>query len=290
VLRKNRLFDYANYLLHFVIAFLCLVPMFIVISTSFTDEAVIKRQGYNIIPRRFSVAAYQLVFKNNTQIVNSYIVTIIVTVVGTALAVLITAMAAYALANKRVRYRNGWALYFYVTMVFGTGLVPWYIMCMNLGLRNNIWALIIPSMVFSPFNMFLTRNYMKSIPDSLMESAYIDGANDAVIAFRIYLPLCLPVLATIGLFYALGYWNSWFNAVMLVEDSHLYPLQYMLFMIRSTISMITALQSGARSNESLPGESLKMATVVITIGPIILLYPQLQKYFVKGLVIGAIKG
>jgi len=199
-------------------------------------------------------------------------------------------MAAYALANKRVKYRNGWALYFYVTMVFSAGLVPWYIMCNTLGFRDNLQALIIPSLIFSPFNMFLTRNFMKGIPDSLMESAYIDGANDATIAFRIYLPLCLPVLATISLFYALGYWNSWFNAIMLVEDKKLFPLQYLLFEIRSTTNMLASMQEGALSNVVLPGESLKMATVVLTIGPIVLLYPQLQKYFVKGLVIGAIKG
>jgi putative aldouronate transport system permease protein len=287
---KHRLFDAFNYLFTFLVAVGCLVPMIVVLSTSLTDEAAIQQYGYNVIPRVFSLDAYRLVFANNPQVINSYSVTIFITAAGGAAAVLITAMAAYALVNKRVKYRNAWALYFFVTMVFSAGLVPWYIMCTKLGMRDNLLSLIVPGMVFSPFNMFLTRNFMKSIPESLMESAYIDGANDATIAFKIYLPLCLPVLATIGLFYALNYWNNWFNAIMLVESPKIFPLQYLLFQLKSEISMLNQLQQGASSTKALPGESLKMATAIITIGPIVLLYPQLQKYFVKGLIIGAIKG
>jgi putative aldouronate transport system permease protein len=288
--QKNRLFDYLNLLFTTLVAVACLVPMVVVLSTSFTDEAAIQKYGYNIIPRVFSLSAYKLVFANNGQILNSYLVTIFITVVGGLLAVVITAMAAYALVNKRVHYRNAWALYFFVTMVFSAGLVPWYIMCTTLGMRDNLLALIVPGMVFSPFNMFLTRNYMKGIPESLMESATIDGANDAHIAFRIYLPLCLPVLATVSLFYALNYWNNWFNAIMLVENQKIFPLQYLLFQLKSEISMLTKLQQGAGSGITLPGESLKMATAIITIGPIVLLYPRLQKYFVKGLIVGSVKG
>ena len=287
---KTRAFDVFNYLFTFLFAVACLIPMVVVLSTSLTAEATIKKFGYNILPRVFSIEAYKLVFSNNPQIVSSYTVTIAITVLGGGLAVLITAMAAYALANRRVKYRNAWALYFFVTMVFSTGLVPWYIMCNVLMMRDNLLALIIPGLVFSPFNMFLARNYMKGIPDSLMESAYIDGANDATIAFKIYLPLCLPVLATIGLFYSLNYWNNWFNAIMLVENEKLFPLQYLLFKIKSEIRMLNELQQGAAKNMTLPGESLKMATAIITIGPVVLLYPQLQKYFVKGLIIGAVKG
>ena len=218
--------------------------------------------------------------------------TMLVTLVGTALAVVITAMAAYALANKNVRYRSAMSLYFFITMTFSAGIVPWYLMCLNLGLRNNFLALIIPSLLFSPFNMFLVRNYMDGLPASLRESATLDGANDVTIFFKIYMPLSVPSLATVTLFYGLAYWNDWFNAIMLVDDSKMYPLQYLLLQLRSQVQMIRDMQAmmgGAITAAKPPSESLKMATSIITIGPIVLLYPLLQRYFVKGLVVGAVK-
>ncbi|MFB5676069.1 carbohydrate ABC transporter permease [Paenibacillus terreus] len=200
-------------------------------------------------------------------------------------------MAGYTLAVRHVRYRNGLAMFFFVTMVFNTGLVPWYMISTKLGLHNNIWALIIPSLVFNPFNLFLVRNYMKQIPESLIEAARIDGANDAFIAFKIFFPLSLPVLATITLFYGIGYWNNWFNAIMLVDNPKLYPLQYLLFKLNSEISMIQQMQSTSTSMSTslLPTESIKMATAIVTIGPIVLFYPFLQRYFIKGLLIGSVK-
>jgi putative aldouronate transport system permease protein len=204
---------------------------------------------------------------------------------------MVTGMAAYSLANKRVVFRDRIALFFFFTMIFSGGIVPWYIMCTKLGLRNNIFALIVPGLLFNPFNLFLVRNFMRGIPDSLMESAKIDGAGDATIAFKIYFPLSLPVLAAVALFYALGYWNDWWNAIMLVDNKNLYPLQYMLFKLQSEAQMLKDLQfRGSSSNIKLPTESLKMSTVVVTIGPIVFLYPFLQRYFVKGLIIGSVKG
>jgi putative aldouronate transport system permease protein len=177
-------------------------------------------------------------------------------------------------------------------MVFSGGLVPWYLMCRNLGLMNNVFALVVPTLLFSPFNLFLVRNFMNGIPDSLYESAIIDGAKDHVILSKIYAPLCTPVLATIVLFTGLAYWNDWFNAIMLVDNSRLYPLQYLLFKLQSDINALKTLQGlgVAASSRDLPSEGLKMATAVMTTGPIIILYPFLQKYFVKGLIIGAVKG
>jgi putative aldouronate transport system permease protein len=206
--------------------------------------------------------------------------------------VLITAMAAYTLANRNVRCRNGLSLFIYVTMVFSAGIVPWYFICRALGLRDTILALIVPSLLFNPFNLFLVRAYMEGIPDSLRESATIDGANDLVTAFQIYFPLSIPALATIALFYGLGYWNDWWNAIMLVDNKRLYPLQFLLLQLRSQISMIRDLQLGSAGASTItpPSESIKMATAVVTIGPIVLLYPYLQRYFVKGLVVGSVKG
>jgi putative aldouronate transport system permease protein len=173
-------------------------------------------------------------------------------------------------------------------MVFSAGLVPWYLVSRTIGAFNNIWALIVPSLIFSPYNLFLVRNFIKGIPDTLNESARIDGAGEILIAFRIYLPLCLPVLATVALFYAIGYWNNYFNAVMLVNDVNIQPLQMLLFNIQSTITGMNRMVSGAVVTP--PRETFKMAASIITMGPIVLLYPFLQRYFVKGVIVGAIKG
>ena len=176
-------------------------------------------------------------------------------------------------------------------MLINTGVVPWYMINRALGLRNNFAALVVPSL-FSPFNMMLVRNYMNGLPEALRESARIDGANDFVICFRIILPLSIAVLATITLFYGLGFWNNWFNAIMLVDEDSLYPLQYYLMVIKSQATALNELKKLGitDTNIVLPSESLKMATVVVTIGPIVLLYPFLQKYFIQGIVVGGVKG
>ncbi len=270
---------------------LCLLPMLLVLMISITDEDAILRNGYSLFPEKFSLYAYQVIFTGGSQVMRSYLISIFVTLAGTVAAVLITAMAGYTLANKSVRYRNGLALYFFITMIFSAGIVPWYLMNRSLGLTNNILALIIPSLLFSPFNLFLVRNFMGGVPDSLRESATIDGANDLAIAFRIYFPLSTPVLATIALFYGLDYWNNWWNAIMLIDDKSLYPLQFMLLRLKSEISMLNEMTMLAGADDvTLPAESVKMATAVVTIGPIVFFYPYLQKYFVKGLVIGSVKG
>ncbi len=272
-----------------LIAFSCLFPMYLVLVNSFATEESILKNGYQVIPEAFSVEAYQSIFYAGSPTLKSYGITILTTVVGTFLAVIITYMCGFALANDQLKYRNGFALFFFITTVFNSGLVPWYMICRVLHLYNNIWALIIPSMVFTPFNMFLTRNFIKGIPSSLMDSARIDGAGELTIAFKIYFPVSAPVVATITLFYALGYWNNWFNAIMLLDSSDLYPLQMILFKIQSDLSMLRDLTNVGLS-KTIPTESFKMASAIVTIGPIVLLYPFLQRYFTEGLIIGAVKG
>ena len=278
------------YLFLLVFSVFCAVPMLLIVMVSVTDEASIIKFGYSLIPAEFSVEAYKIVFRRGSSVLRSYTVTTFVTVTGTLLAVSITAMAAYTLANKHVKYRNGMAMFVFITMLFHSGLVPWYVMCRNLGLTDNVLALVIPSLLFNPFNLFLVRNFMKGIPDSLMDSAKIDGASDFRIAFAIFFPLSTPVLAAVSLFYALGYWNDWFNAIMLVDDKRLYPLQYLLLKLRELQTLAELQMAGMGSDFTVPGESLKMATAIVTIGPIVFFYPFLQRYFVKGLIIGSIKG
>ncbi len=272
-------------------ALACLLPMLLTFMVSITEESVIQRYGYSFFPRDISFYAYNLMFRRGSSVLNGYMISIFITVVGTTIAVLITGLCAYTLANKRVRYRNFLNLFFFIPLVFSSGIVPWYLINHRMGLVNNLAALLIPSLLFNTYNMFLVRNYMNTLPDSLRESATIDGANDAVVAIRIYLPLSLPVMATVTLFYALAYWNDWWNAIMLVDNKKLYPIQYLLLQLKSQISMLRDLQflSGTGSMTP-PTESLKMATAIVTIGPIALLYPFLQRYYVKGLVVGSVKG
>ncbi|MDD3336805.1 MAG: carbohydrate ABC transporter permease [Eubacteriales bacterium] len=285
--------DYAMYIFVGLFALFCMIPMLLAISVSFSDEASISRYGYRFIPSAWSTEAYSLIFNGSSSVMQGMLISILTTFVGTLGALVITASAAYTLSNRNVRYRNQLSFYFFIPMTFGAGLVPWYLMCNALGLRNNFGALIIPSLLFSPFNLFLVRNYMSGLPNELREAACIDGATDITIFVKIYLPLCKPVLATVALFYGLAYWNDWWNAIMLVEDKKLYPLQYLLLQLKSQIQMIKDMQrmtGGAAAGGRAPSESLKMATSLITIGPIVLLYPLLQKYFVKGLVVGSVKG
>lgn len=245
----NKKFSVANMLIGLFItlfSLMCLLPMILTLVVSFTDEASILRNGYSFFPQKFSTYAYQLIFRGGSSVVKGYLVSIFVTVVGTLLAVLITGLAAYTLANKNVRYRNVLGMYFFIPMVFGSGLVPWYLICTSLGLRDNLLALLIPNLMFNTFNLFLVRNFMSALPDSLRESATIDGANDAVIAFRIYFPLTVPALATVGLFYGLAYWNDWWNAIMLVDEKSLYPIQYLLLQLnhRKPYAAVCAEQNG----------------------------------------------
>lgn len=274
-----------------LVSLACVVPLLLVFSISLTKEEAIIRHGFRLIPSQFSLDAYRTIFTSGQHVGRSYIVSISVTVLGTLLSVIITAMAGFALANPAVKGRTALNMFFFFTMVFNGGMVPWYMICRMFGLTNNFLSLIIPSLLFNPFNLFLTRNYMRELPIALMESARLDGANDGRIAFQIYLPLSMPILATIALFTAIGYWNDWWNAIMLVNDEKLYPVQYLLMRLKSDLNMMKALQgsvSGGRSGLQ-PAESLQMATVVVTLGPIIIFYPLLQKHIVKGLVMGSVK-
>lgn len=293
VSKNARKFNVANLLIGAFISLYtlcCLLPFVLTFMVSITDEASIQRYGYSFFPKEFSGYAYELMFQSGSSVINGYVISIVVTVFGTLIAVLITGLAGYTLSNKNVVHRNKLSFFFFIPMVFNAGIVPWYLMCTTLGLKDNIWALIIPNLLFSPFNLFLVRNFMSGLPDSLRESATIDGANDMVICLRIYFPLSMPVLATIGLFYGLGYWNDWWNAIMLVDSQNLYPVQYLLLQLKSQINMLKDLQYIAGAiNVTPPSESLKMATAIITIGPIILLYPFLQRYYVSGLVVGSVK-
>ena len=274
-----------------ITALICVLPLLLVFIVSFTEESEIVRNGYSFFPKELSMDAYKMLFENGAEVIQCYLNSVFITGIGIVLAVIITAMASYSLANPFVKYRNQIAMYFFITMIFNGGMVPWYMICKKVGFSENYLALLIPNLIFSPFNLFLVRNYMRTIPMSLMESAKLDGANDLQIAFRIYFPLSKPILSTIGVFYGIAYWNDWWNSIMLVSEPRYYTIQYYLMKLKSELSFMRNLQSsGMVGSGFIPTESLQMATAIITIGPIILLYPFLQRYIVKGLIIGGVKG
>lgn len=272
-----------------VYCLLALIPFWLVIINSLSDETIFLREGYQLLPRKFSLGAYKMILYTNT-VFNAYKVTLFITVVGTSLSLVMSSMMAYGLSSRMVKYRNKIAFFVFFTMLFNGGLVPFYILVTTyLRLTDSLWSLILPVLI-NPWNMFLLRNFFKTIPESIPESARIDGANEIYIMFRIILPLSLPALATIGLFYALAYWNEWFRAFLFIYDRKKFPLQYLIMEMLSNIR--GAIQDGnqIQINSVVPAYTSRLATSVVTIGPIIFLYPFLQKYFVKGLTVGSVKG
>ncbi|WP_394921758.1 carbohydrate ABC transporter permease [uncultured Robinsoniella sp.] len=273
------------------VAIICLAPFWLIVAGSFSSESDIINYGYSLWPRNFSLASYQLVFQIPSKIIDAYKVSITVTVAGTTTSLLITAMTAYVLMRKDFKYRNQIAMLFYFPTIFSGGMLPSYLLISKyLGLKNNILALILPGLL-SAWNIFMMRNFMRDIPDSLMESAKLDGANDFQIFSKIYLPLSKAGLATIGLFIALGYWNNWSDAMLYMDKPAMYPLQYLLYsMLASMKGIQQAAALAGIAMPAMPTETFKMAMALVTTGPILLVYPFVQRYFVKGVTIGAVKG
>lgn len=279
------------YLVVGLFALACLFPFILMISSSFMQEKEIINEGYKLIPSHFSVEAYRFLLNNPTSILNAYRITILITVFGTATGLFCMAMAGYVLNRKDFKYRSFFSFFIYFTTLFSGGLIPTYILMVQyLHLKDNILAMIFPSLI-SAWNIFLMRNFMKSIPDSLYESAMLDGAGDFRIFAQIYLPLSVPALATVGLFLALAYWNEWYNAMLYIQTPSKFPLQYFLQKMVNQTNLQTLIKQGIVINVAdLPTQSVKMATAVLATGPIILLYPFLQRYFVSGLTVGSVKG
>ena len=291
--RDRIIFDVLSHVILAVLAACCLLPFLLVLSGSFSDQTSILTHGYQLIPETFSLAAYQTLFKIPEDLLRDYGVTIFVTVVGTLLGLFLTSMASYVLSSRNFRYRYQMSFFFYFTSIFGGGLVPWYIFNTKyLHFHNNIIALILPILINVTYLLIL-KSYMAGIPEALYESARLDGAGDFTIYRRVAMPLCKAGLATVGLFIALNYWNDWYDAMLFLDEgrSDLYPLQYFLNNILTKAQAISA--AAARSGlpmSEVPSEPMKLAMTVVATGPIILLYPFLQKYFVKGVTIGAVKG
>lgn len=286
----DRAVGFVSCLVVIVFAVLCVIPFWLGVSASFTSEVALAKNGYQMWPSEFSVSAYTMLFRTS-QIFDSYKVSLFVTVAGTLLSLLATMCLAYPLSTGKLKYGSKINFFVYFTMLFSGGLVPTYMLISRyLGMKDSIWVLIIPILI-NPWNMFLMRNFFSSIPASLAESARMDGASDVRVLFSIILPVSLPALATVGLFYALAYWNNWFQALMYIDKSTLKPLQAIIIeMLRNADFMKQmAGQMGVQAT-NIPTTTAKMATAMVTIGPIILLYPFAQKYFTSGIMVGSVKG
>ena len=296
--KKTRLFSadfWVKAFAYFIILFFavcCLYPLVMVLSVSFSDNTIVMKNGYSAIPQNFSTETYLYLFAHSGfRILRSYAVTIGITIVGTFASMWITSMIAFAISIRDLKYRNVIAYICNFTIIFSAGLIPWYYVCVNWYHMTDTYAgLILPS-VFSVWNMFLMRTYFEAVPPSLYESAKIDGASYFQIYWKIALPLCKTAMLTVGLMYALCYWNDWWNALMFINDRDKFPLQYFLYNILSNVNAISSgrIPAGAAANLKLPAETVKMAVTVITIGPVIFLYPFIQKYFVDGIMTGAVK-
>lgn len=279
-----------GYLFVGMLAFLALFPFFLLLVNSFASEHAVIYYGFRVIPRELSLKAYALVFEYPARMIHTYLLTIFITGVGTTVSLFLSTMAAFVLARKDVRYRNFLAFYLYFTQLFQGGLVPYYLLVTRgLHLQNSIFVLLLVPM-FNVINILILRGYiMTSIPGSLYDAAKIDGAGDFRIYIRVVLPLSGPALAAIGLFTALGYWNDWWTPMMFIQSDSLFPLQYTLYRLLSSIEFASQMVNNIPLQNE-PQETLKLAMTVVATGPVVLIYPFLQRYFVRGVAIGAVKG
>ena len=279
-----------------LMALICLIPFLMILAGSFSAEEAIVKNGFSLFPQDFSLEAYKTVFKEPMVVVRAYATTICLTIVGTLLGLALQTMTAYVLARKEFEWRNVFSFFFYFTTLFSGGLVPYYLLIrQTLYLADSYLALLLP-LLFSVYNLLIMKSYILGIPDSLIDAAKIDGCGEFRTLVQVVIPLIKPALATVGLFIALAYWNDWYNAMLYIKSENKYPLQYFLYQKINDIEGYRKLIANGTvsgsvvSSVSLPTQTLKMALTIVVTGPIVLAYPFVQKYFVQGITIGAVKG
>lgn len=294
--KETKVWEWAAHSIMILISLACLLPFVLLTMSSITDEKAILQYGYSIIPKEFSWAAYEYLWQQSSLIVNAYGITILITVAGTAASLLITSLLAYPLSRRDLPGGTFFAFLVFFTLLFNGGLVPTYLIYTQVfEIKNTIWALIVPALLMKGFNVLLMRTFfMTTIPLPVLESASIDGASEFKMYYKIVLPLSLPILATVGLFQGLAYWNDWNNGLIYVTDPHLFSLQNVLNRLMSDIQFLASNSeisaTAGQSIAQLPTETFRMAIAVIAVIPILIAYPFFQKYFVKGMTIGAVKG
>ncbi|NOU93100.1 ABC transporter permease subunit [Paenibacillus sp. LMG 31456] len=278
-----------------VVALLCLIPFFLLITSSFTSETEIVKNGYSLIPAELSFESYMYLFKEPTMIVRAYGISILVTIIGTLSSLILMTLLAYPLSRKEMPMRNFLAFFVFFTMLFNGGLVPTYLMYTNIfDMKNTIWALIVPGLLVNAFFVILIRTFFSmNVPNEVIESAHMDGAGEFKIFARIVIPLSTPVLGAVGLFQLIHYWNDWFNGLIYITDEKLYSIQVLLNTILLNAQYLlnnVQFSDDLGQTGQIPGNGLKMAIAAIGVIPILITYPFFQKYFAKGLTVGAVKG
>jgi len=287
--RGERIFELVNYVALILLSIVFILPLFTVLSTSLIGEAEYARRGlFFLWPEQPMLAAYELLLSSSSIVLNAYMITLFRVIVGTFLNLAFTTTLAYVLARRNLPGRTVLTIFVFIPMVFSGGLIPSFILMDTIGLLNSVWAMVIPGLI-SVWNMLIMRNFFMALPLELEEAAIVDGAGPLTILTRIVLPLSMPAIATIGLFYAVAHWNAWFDAAIYIKDLRKLPVQVIL---RGILQQAVMLEPETLTNIQVmpPSASLQAAMVVISTVPILCVYPFLQKYFVKGALIGSVKG
>ena len=290
--KKIKLGQVVLNLIIIIICCLIIVPLILMISVSFSSEASIAEHGYKLIPKEWDVEAYRYILKNPKMLIDAYTVTILSSTIGTVLTVLITAMLAYPLSRKGLKGRKIISFYLYFTMLFSGGLVPTYILkTQYLHLGNNFLIYILPSLV-SVWHVFMMRTFFSQIPNEIFESMKLDGASEFSIFFKTVIPLSKPIIATVALLTFLGKWGDWYTAMLYIDDDRLITLQYLLQKMLRNLELVNQMSESGMGDVAVdvPGETVRMAMAVVAAGPALVIFPFFQKYFVKGLTVGSVKG
>lgn len=280
-----------------IYSLICIIPLVLILSVSFSNEEAVIREGYKFIPSDLDLGAYEFLFKDFRQIARSYGISIGVTVAGTLISIAFMALYAYPISRSDFPHARFFTFFVFFTMLFGGGLVPWYLVYVQmLDLKNTMWVLIMPYLIAAFFVLIMRTFFQTTIPGAVLEAAKIDGAGELRIFAQIVLPLSLPVLATVALFQTLNYWNDWFLSLIYITTNENVSVQYLMYKTMQNIQYLatnsTAMQAiqAAGGNVTFPAETVRMAMVIIGVGPIVFAYPFFQKYFVRGMTVGAVKG
>lgn len=295
-LNSEKIFRSFAFVVLLILAIVCILPIILIIVASFTDETTLLANGYRFFPQKYGLEAYVYLLKQSVMMLRAYKISILVTVIGTLASLVLSTTFAYPLSRKDFKYRNIFSFLVIFTMLFSGGIVPSYMMWTKFfHIKDTIWALIIPSYLMNAFNILLIRNYYSNnIPDALVEAARIDGASEFLTFRRVIVPLSVPVIATVGLFTGLAYWNDWINGLYYINDPGLYSIQNLLIRLMNNIQYLNSgaaagIVSGGTTG-ALPSTSVRMAIAVVGVIPVVAAYPFLQKYLIRGTVIGAVKG
>ncbi len=295
MIQKDKGFQiFANALMIFLV--ICvLAPFFLMLMSSLTDEQTLIANGYSFFPKKFSLYAYRYLLVQSGSVGRGYFISVMITVIGTLANLFCTILYAYPLSRKNLPGRTFFAFYLFFTMLFSGGLVPAYLMwTQTFHIRNTWIALLVPGLLMSSFNVIMMRTYFTTnIPDEVIEAARIDGASEFKIVYKVVFPMAVPITATIALLVGLAYWNDWMNGLYYINDDKMYSIQVLLMKIQRNLDQLRQQAQNGSGNVNLaelPSTSVRMALTVLGILPVMIIYPFLQRYFVKGITIGAVKG